>query len=66
MKLPLRTSRATVVALALLCVAPLPATCQQTPAAPNANKAAIVRSISTAARGWPPGFEWFLGQRQRA
>jgi hypothetical protein len=40
MKLPRMTSRATVAVLALLYVAPLPATCQQTPAAPNANPSA--------------------------
>ena len=41
MKFPLKTSRATVAVLALLYVASLPARCQQTPAAPNANRNAL-------------------------
>ena len=54
MKLPLRTSRATVAVLVLLCVAPLPATCQQTPAVPNANKDAMsAQLIPRLADGHP-------------
>ena len=40
MKLRLRTSLAMIAALALLYIAPMSATCQQTPVVPNASREA--------------------------
>ena len=54
MKLRLTTSRATIAALSLLYIAPLPAISRQTPAAPNANQdAASAQPTPRLADGHP-------------